>query len=84
MNVDNSTSINIWSLAPPDDIGFAAKSNPTNGSGGSFKSDLTKKRAKKWLNPTNGSWWIVQIPPKPCFGGNEAGSEVSTNSGWWD
>ena len=33
-------------------------------------------------NPTNGSWWMVQIPPESSFGGNAAGSEVSTNCRW--
>jgi hypothetical protein len=45
------------------------------------KAGLTRK----WLNPTNGSWWIVQIPLSPnLLAASEAGPEVSTNCRWWD
>ena len=61
-------------------------------------SDPTYMRARiEFSNPTNGSWWIVQIRP-PKQGGPSAyerlsfmdllreqvGSEPSTNSRWWD
>jgi len=51
-----------------------------------------------FLNPTNGSWWIVQIRPPSRPGTSEykrdlsfmdllreqVGSEQSTNFRWWD
>jgi hypothetical protein len=38
--------------------------NPTNGAvGGWFKSGLRSKAQLGFLNPTNGSWWMVQVQP---------------------
>jgi len=36
---------------------------PPTGVGGWFRSSLQRDRLQKSKNPTNGSWWIVQIQP---------------------
>src|SRR5258705_11749468 len=63
-------------------------------------SDPTyRATASRSENPTNGSWWMVQIQPVRSVGSqmkrnspmytlsrlvSEAGSEQSTNCRWWD
>ena len=71
---------------------------PPTGVGGWFRSDL-QMGPLNFTNPTNGSWWMVQIQPvRPHRGRmklksllnalghfvSEAGSEQSTNFRWWD
>ena len=72
---------------------------PPTGVGGLFRSNL-QRVTLKFRNPTNRSWWKVQIrPPKPrdhsiqkglqcqcalLTWTNKAGSEPSTNFRWWD
>jgi hypothetical protein len=70
---------------------------PPTAVGGLFRSNL-QGTAFEFRNPTNGSWWIVQVQPVrlaegtetenrsiwPARFGSEAGSEPSTNSRWWD
>ena len=49
---------------------------PPTAVGGSFKYFLNQLRWRLW-NPTNGSWWIVQVLSKKGF-------EVSTHCRGWD
>src|SRR6266849_9660365 len=64
--------------------------------GGKFRSSLCTVPTD-FLNPTNGSWWMVQIRPSKQGGPSaykrdlsfmrllreQVGSEQSTNSRWW-
>jgi hypothetical protein len=36
---------------------------PPTGVGGWFRSGLQRDRLQKFRNPTNGSWWMLQIQP---------------------
>jgi hypothetical protein len=59
-------------------IGFEQKSQKSHQRQFVDDSDpFYSKDSLPVLNPTNGSWWIVQIL-------TEAGLEVSTNCRWWD
>ena len=74
------------------------KEIPPTEVGGLFRSNLHNV-LPNLQNPTNGSWWIVQIrPPKqaakriqkrvqfhvPFSVDQQVGSEQSTNFRWWD
>jgi hypothetical protein len=58
-------------------IRFAQKSEiPPTGVGELFQI-LSKNSEPTFFNPTNGSWWILQVLTK-------VGLEQSTNCRWWD
>ena len=50
---------------------------PPTAVGGSFQMVSKTKQKERPCNPTNGSWWIVQIL-------SDDGSEVSTHCRGWD